>query len=195
MHNDHVGGLDTLIKVLRKYPREDNHCDIFLPEAAAIKGLEEWLKAQHCKLPLKMVSLKTAQPGRVYDDAQVSVEAQPTKHMRVPPGAPSLAYVFRTKDKVAVFTGDLIADFSDFPAAARDTPCDVCVCEATHFTPSDSLTQKAMDVLRKAPIKRLIMTHVGDRWHGLDGEYEFKTLLRELPYEAQIAYDGDVFCI
>jgi len=193
MHNDHVGGLAGLIKMLIKYPREGNHADVFLPDPSGIPHLEAWVKAQYIEYPSPVVSLQPTRPGSVYRDAAVAVEAQPTRHVLKPAGAPSFAYVVRAEGKVAVFTGDLKADFSDFPPAARDAPSDVCVCEATHFTPREGTTAEAMAVLQRAPIRRLILSHIGDRWHGLDGEDELKRWLRKLPYPASIACDGDVF--
>lgn len=189
MDGDHVGGAPGLIKMLIKYPRKGKHADIFMPEKEAIPHLATWVKAQHIAWPSPIVALKALKPGLVYKDGAVEVKAEPTKHLHNPKHPISFAYVFRAEDKIIVFTGDLCGDFSDFPASARNVPCDLCVCEAIHWSP-----EKAIPILKSSPIKRLIMSHIGDKWHG-DGEAKLKKWLAKLPYPAEIARDGNVFKI
>ena len=187
MHGDHVAGLPSLIKMLMKYRNKSKSAYVFLSEEEAIPGLGVWLKAQHIKWPSPIVSLKTAKPGVVFQDDTVQVEAVPTRHLEHVEFPISFAYVFRNEDKRVIFTGDLRGDFSDFPSAARDVPCDLCLCESTHYP-----TETAIPILADAPIGKLILCHVGDEWHG-HGEDKLRKLLDKLPYPAEIANDGDVF--
>lgn len=188
MHNDHVGGLDVLVKTLVKYPSEGKHVSIFMPESKAIQGLEEWLRFQHvCLLP-EIVSLREIRPGSIYADEAIEVIAEPTGHVVAEGNHASFAYLVKADGKRFVFTGDLKPDFSDFPDAAKNYPCDVCVCEATHYP-----MELALPVLMQARIEKLIFTHIGDQWHGLDGESALKNFLRRLPFPAVLARDGDVF--
>lgn len=190
MHGDHVGGLSSLIKMLIKYPQEGKHTDFFIPEEEAIPPLEAWIKAQHIEWPSPVISLKVVKTGAIYEDGMVTVKAEPSTHLRqleYPVMFAAFSYVFRAEGKTIVFTGDLSADFSDFPPSARNSPCDLCVCEATHYPP-----EKAIPILKNAPIKRLVVSHIGDNWHG-DGEKKLREWLDRLPYPAEIAHDGNVF--
>ncbi len=190
LHDDHVNGLPSLIKMLVKYPRPDKHCDIFLPEAAAIPALEEWLQAVHIPWPADGVTLHAVGAGSVYEDDVLQATAEPTAHLRDPaaPDTPlSFSYTLETEGARIVCTGDLRGDFADFPLAAREAPCDVCLCEATHYRPEVSIP-----ILRASPIGRLVLTHVHDPWHGA-GELDLLAIMGELPYPVSVAHDGDTF--
>ncbi len=189
MHNDHVNGLPSLIKMLRKYPKEGKHTTTFLPEAR-YDALGAWLNATNVGWPLPMITAEVTRPGWIYNDGTVQVAAEGTRHLAhfQDPNLPgSYAYVFHAEGKRIVHTGDLSGDFSDFPKAAMDEPCDACICEITHFSP-----KIAMPVLMESPIKKLILNHVHDPWHG-EGEKDLETILSALPYKWHIANDGDQF--
>jgi len=187
MHEDHVSGLPGMIKALLKYPKDGKHTDVFLSEASAEAGLDAWLKAQHLAWPSDAITVKTTREGDIFDDGVLQAAAEPTQHMKHPDFPISFAYVLRAEGKRIVYTGDLCADFSDFPRAAQDEPCDVCICEATHYDP-----REALPTLMESPIRRLILTHIHDPWHG-EGEQELGDILSGLPYPVEIAHDGDEF--
>ena len=188
MHNDHVGGLAGLVKAFIKYPQEGQHAHLYLPEQAGVEGLSQWLKAQHLPCPSDLYSLHTVTEGPVFSDDSISVRAVRTQHFKDAPECfPSFAYVIEAQGKRIVHTGDLAADFSDFPGIVRDEPCDLCICESTHFD-----MKKALDVLRTCPIEKLIFSHVADHWHG-DGEKKLMELLKEMPFPCTLAHDGDTF--
>ncbi len=189
MHADHVGGLPMLIKTLRKYPKEGKHTDVFLAEDVA-DSLGAWLRAMHIEWPLSMVSVRATTQGCIYDDGTLEVSAESTRHLRDPERpdvALSFSYVLEAEGKRIVYTGDLSHDFSDFPVAARDEPCDMCICEITHYQP-----ESALPVLMDCPIRRLVLNHVHDPWHG-DGEARLMEMVADLPYPVSVAHDGDVF--
>ncbi len=187
MHEDHVSGLPGVIKALLKYPADGKHTDVFLTEASAVPGLDAWLEAQHLAWPNDAITVRTTAPGDVFDDGVLQVAAEPTQHLKHPDFPISFSYVLRAEGKRIVYTGDLCSDFSDFPRAAQDEPCDVCICEATHYKP-----EEALPVLQQSPIGRLILNHIHDPWHG-DGEQTLKDILSDLPYPVAVAHDGDEF--
>ncbi|MCJ8330332.1 MAG: ribonuclease Z [Lentisphaeria bacterium] len=190
MHNDHVGGLPGLIKQLIKEGRDGQHTDIYLPEECAGDGLEAWLKAQRLAWPTPLIDLHITREGSVYADDKLAVSAQPTRHLLQENGEPgSFCYVLTVDGKTIVYSGDLTADFSDFPWQAGALPCDLCITEATHYP-----IEKALPILADAPIRRLIFNHIGDNWHG-GGEAELIEHISCLPYPCEIAEDGSTFYI
>ena len=190
MHNDHVGGLPGLIKAFIKYPEDGQCMQIYLPEKAGIDALSEWLKAQHLPCPSHLYSLHTTMEGPVFCDDILSVRAIRTHHFKdAPERFPSYAYVLEAQGKRIVHTGDLAADFSDFPEIVRKEPCDVCICESTHFNMAAAIT-----VLKTCPIKKLIFNHVSNSWHG-EGEKQLMRLLEDMPFLCAIAHDGDTFSV
>lgn len=190
MDEDHVAGLPSLIKMILKYPNPEARADVYLPEARAIEPLEQWVRAMLLDWPSPQVELRATKEGPLYDDGTLRVSAVPTRHIApLADGTPaSYAYVLEAEGKRVVSTGDLSSDFSDFPEIARREPCDVCVCEITHYKPP-----AALPVLMECPIKRMIFNHVHDPWHGEEGERQLREAFAGLPYPFEIAHDGDVF--
>jgi ribonuclease BN (tRNA processing enzyme) len=189
MHEDHVGGLPGLCKHFIK-ERHDPRSSlrVLLPDRSACAPLDAWCRAMCFGWPNAAVALDVASAGHVYADDCITVHAERTRHMAKVDGASSFAYAICAEGRRAVFAGDLVADFSDFPALALDQACDVCVCEATHYD-----VHAAAIVLQDAPIRRLIFNHVHDPWHGPDGERQLLDIMRDLPYPVHVAHDGDVW--
>jgi len=187
MHEDHVGGLPDLIKALLKYPKDGQHTDIYLTEERAIQGLEGWLKAMRLRWPSPLITVNVTKPCKIFDDGNLCATAIGTQYIKHPESPVSFAYQLEAEGKRVIYTGDLSGDFSDFPEIAQTEPCDLCICEMTHFPP-----EKALPVLAKIPIRRLIFNHIHDPWHG-EGEERLKQIFASLPYPFEIAHDGDVF--
>ncbi|OGV32466.1 MAG: hypothetical protein A2020_02110 [Lentisphaerae bacterium GWF2_45_14] len=190
MHNDHVGGLPGLIKAFTKYPAEKQHMQIFLPEDGAAKGLELWCRAQHLTFPSLLCGVSTTYEGEFYCDEILRVSAVRTRHMMNDPERfASYSYVFEAEGKRVVHTGDLSSSFDDFPQLVKKQPCDMCICEATHYN-----LEAAVEELKSFPIRKLVFNHIADRWHGA-GENNLRKLISRLPYPCEIAHDGDVFTV
>ncbi len=188
MHEDHVGGLPGMIKSLIKYPRADQHTDIYLPEAEAIEALMRWMRSMHRMWPERLLTFKVANPGVIYADENLQVTALSTCHLENEQQSfPSYGYQMDIADKRLIYTGDLKHDFSDFPTVAMEEPSDLCVCECTHFD-----MNRARDFLHHCPTKRMVFNHVGDAWHG-EGEDKLREIIAQLPFPCEIAHDGSQF--
>lgn len=187
MHEDHVGGLPDLIKALRKSPKDGQHTDIYLPEAGVIPALNGWLKAIRVAYPPSLITMNVTEQGKIFDDGVLKATAIGTRHIKNADVPVSFAYLLEVEAKRVIYTGDLSGDFSDFPQIAQSEPSDLCICEMTHFPP-----EKALPVLMRSPIRRLIFNHIHDPWHG-EGEEKLKRIFADLPYPFEIAHDGDLF--
>ena len=63
-------------------------------------------------------------------------------------------------------------------------------CELTHYA-----LDKALPVLDKERLGKMVFTHVGDEWHGNEAEKRFAEMVECLPYPAVMAHDGDEFVL
>lgn len=188
MHEDHVGGLPGIIKSLIKYPVADQHTDIFLTEISAIDGLTEWMHSMHQVWAENLLTLKVTKTDFIFSDENLTATALPTKHLENEQQSfPSYGYQFDIEGKRIIYTGDLKYDFSDFPAVIINEPSELCICECTHFD-----MHEAHNILHKCPIKRMIFTHVADKWHG-NGENDLREIIATLPFPCEIAHDGNEF--
>jgi ribonuclease BN (tRNA processing enzyme) len=189
MHNDHVGDLPGVLKALIKYPETGQHASLFLPEQEADIALDTWLCAIHLDWPSPLVSVEAIKDGKIYDDGLLAVNALATEHIKAIDGQSpgSFAFSFKIKEKLVVYTGDLSCEFSDFPASLLEGACDALICETQHYD-----LDKAIPFLASLPVKKMIFTHIADRWHG-DGEALLEKKISLLPFPAYIAHDGDEF--
>ena len=86
------------------------------------------------------------------------------------------------EEKKLLCTGDLAADFSDFPVeAAKDA--DLVLCEFTHFD-----LQKCQALLRAIHPGKLVFNHVAGR-----NEAVFPEFSENFDYPMFVAKDGDEF--
>jgi ribonuclease BN (tRNA processing enzyme) len=189
MHGDHIGGLPGLIKLLLKYEEPGQHTDIFLPDADGVPALTAWLQAMYLDLAVPAIDVDITAEGAVYSNAAVQISAVGTQHIqrRIMDQPLSFAYIIDAEGKRIVYTGDVHSDFSDFPSIARHEPCDLCVCEATHYDMA-----AALPILADCPIGKLVFNHIGNQWHG-DGEQRLQKMVDQLPFPCAIAHDGNEF--
>lgn len=188
VHTDHIGGLPILIKAYLKY--FSPAVPLFVSTAEDIEApLKAFYAAMHAQKAAEMdkyVQFAVTTAGAVYEDDNIAVCAIPTRHMEYC-GGKSYAYALTDKSegKTLLYTGDLDAKFSDFPAAVA---ADVCVCEATHYKP-----EYAAEVLPKCQFGNFVFNHIHDPWHGEEGEARLLSYCRDLPYPVQIAHDMQIF--
>jgi len=190
MHDDHVGGITELIKILQKYPHPNQHTTFYLPEEAAIEPLIGWLAAMHIKIRPELVSFEAVRPGEIYEDENVIVFAYPTDHIPSSPIKPcTFSYILndKTQGKRLLHTGDLWVDFHDYPKILLDEHFDLLVCEATHYK-----QETAAPLFAQSKIDRLIFNHIGNKWHG-EGETQLLDYCKDLPYPVTVSHDGDEF--
>lgn len=199
MHDDHAGGLTGLIKQIVKYPKNRRfNFSLLLPEERAVTALKTWFNALHEDADSPLLEYGVTDDGAIYEDENVSVSAIRTAHLRTlgrTQGEPcSFAYVlhFKKEGKTVLHSGDLCADFSDFPRVATEKHFDVCLCEATHYQP-----ESAAPILNNAKFGRLIFIHIANRWHDClpkaFGENALLEHSKTYPYPVSVAHDGDVF--
>lgn len=184
MHVDHANGLGSLYCQIHKYP--DRKVELFLPDPAAIKPFLDWNRAMsNHELNEKYLTVSAIVPDFSWCRNGIEVRAIPTEHMSAV-HAPSYAYAIETPQSRILYTGDLSADFHDFPVRDTEMMYDLCVCEATHIRNHPDLFA---ETLKKAPIRKLVLNHIGPTW--TDGkEGILRELVSCLPYETLIAYDG-----
>lgn len=188
MHDDHIGGLPSLIKSVIKYPKEGQHTIVFLPEdvEAPLKG---WLKAMHLENFDNLITFKVTKEGFIYENDELKVYAVGTQHIPSENGNITFAYRFEAEGKSLFYTGDLAYGFTDFPEEhLMEKGADLCVCECTHFNPV--LVAKATE---KLPIKRIVFNHVSNGIATEEGEKEFLGLFENHKFPYSVAKDGDEF--
>ena len=180
MHLDHCADLPNLLKHLIKNKLEPR---AFLPDPAAVSPVDSLLRLAYPVPPGVEVTYRIIEPGRFFADGNVSVTAVPTDHGRGK--FPSYAFLIEASGKKILYTGDLAADLSDFPAEAAQA-ADLCICELTHSLP-ETMEKK----LRSLSLKRVIFTHIGPRYEK-DGVL---TLPRDLSFPVSAVRDGDVVIV
>jgi len=192
MHDDHVGGLATVIKAASKYRKRnpEGHLHVYLPEEAGAQALMGWLDAMRIPFRERNCHIHSYGPGQFYDDGILSVTAWPTEHNR--PGL-SNAFLLQFEGRRVVVTGDLSSNFHDFPLAqiaALPEPADIVVCELTHYR-----IEFADAIMGGLNTKRLIYTHVHDPWDRPEGRRIFQEYADKLPYPVEIAEDNCIYPI
>ena len=201
-HGDHVNGLFQLTYQMGRYPAEGVHPTIFFPEEKDIAPFLAWLEATYSIAPLDKVTLAAfpapGVPVFVQGNHASSEDSEGAVRITSVNGrhlwrrnARAQAFVIEADGLRIVHTGDLCEELDDFPLKPGDAPCDLCVCEGTHFYWEQ---EKALAVLREAPVRRMIFNHVSPYW--TDGnEYKLLQLTAELPYPVEIARDGQVVAL
>lgn len=203
MHDDHAGGLTSLMKQVIKYPQERTFpFTLHLPEKKAISALKSWFSVLHENAEDANLAYCAVEDGMVYEDENLLVTAVRTAHLRTLgrfEGDPcSFAYIlhFKQEKRTILHTGDLRHDYTDFPNVAAEMHFDLCLTEATHYQP-----ENALPVLMNAQFDKLIFIHIGDRWHDRilpswrleNGEEQLLQAFSTLPYPIAIAHDSDTF--
>lgn len=195
-HSDHTAGLPMLLQAawLEKRPRP---LPVFLPDEL-IEPLKAWLGAVF--LPDKLLGFpldfRPWNAGRSEEVAPgVEVEPFPTTHLDglrriIEPGASHRFKTFgldaRCGGKRAVFSSDLGTPLD--LDAALGAPCDVLVCELSHYEPEELFA-----FLRGREIGVLALNHFSPGLAGREQEI-VEMAARELPGVGRVVAvrEGDV---
>lgn len=195
-HSDHTGGLPMLLQAAWLEPRR-KPLPIYLP-VELIAPLQAWLEAVF--LPSSLLGFplefRTWQAGRVEAVASgVRVTPFPTTHLdglkqKIDPQAHDRFKVFglslETGDRRVVVSSDLGAP-SDL-ADPLGTPCDLLVCELSHFSPPE-----LFQFLQGRKIGQLVLTHLSSSLAGQEANIlaAAQTALPEIG-RVEVVRDGDV---
>ncbi len=185
MHLDHTGGVPMAVSQAWKHRglHPEVRLDVYFPEEEAAAALAGWLRANKRPALEGGTELHTVRTGIIRDDGTIRVKAIPTRHLGDTPGA-SYSYRIETEGKKVFFSGDLQPDFSDFAADQADG-CDLVFSELTHFPP-----EKALPVLARLRIGRLVFTHLHNPWQTPEGRRQIRAATAGFPYPVELAHDG-----
>jgi ribonuclease BN (tRNA processing enzyme) len=194
-HSDHTGGLPMLLQSAWLAPRT-RALPLYLP-GELVKPLIAWLEAVY--LPGSLIGFPLEfhewEPSRQAEAAPgVRVRVFPTTHLRglrERIGGPSAGRfeVFGLDiscgSRRIVFSSDLGAPSDLAPVLA--TPCDLLVCELSHFHPED-----LFELLRGRAIGRLLLNHLAPELNGNESAL-LDAARRALPQigEIRAVRDGD----
>ena len=191
MHEDHFGGLTSFLKNRMvpngPYNRADRWLgfwpEVWLPDPDAPEAFDRLMAIQFRGAQRDRIKYRVIRPGLFYDDGNLKATAIPNRHFHWKDGfLPSYCFLLEAEDKKLLCTGDLAADFSDFPVeAAKDA--DLVLCEFTHFD-----LQKCQALLRAIRPGKLVFNHVAGRNEALFPEFS-----ASFDYPMFVAKDGDEF--
>ena len=173
-HGDHMEGLPEFCNQITWYYRNAAP-DIYLPEQRCVDLLHGWVREiqRTDRDPLRLYAY---QPGCIYRDERMEIEAVPTRHI------PS-AHAFRIKaeGKTLLFTGDMSQQYPEFPELLQGLHYDLVVCESAHNT----TLADCSDLLRQADTKHLVINHINPvKLKGIEAVQD------SFPFPFTIAYDG-----
>lgn len=192
-HSDHTAGLPMLLQAAWLAPRREA-LPVYLP-AELIAPLQAWLRAvylppQLLGFPLHFHSWK---PGRSEDAARgVAVTPFPTTHLEslrriIEPEADGRFEIFgldlHCEGRRVVFSSDLGSP-SDL-APVLQAPCDVLVCELSHFSP-----EELFGFLGDCSIGCLVLNHLGADLAGREDEIA-AAAVRALPGVSRVVIPAD----
>lgn len=194
-HSDHTGGLPMLVQSSWLAPRA-RALPVYLPREL-IKPLLGWLEAVYLPTSLLGFSLdlRAWEPERPAEVARgVEVRVFPTTHLRglrerinTSPLERFEAYGLDVSccGRRVVFSSDLGSPADIEPVLAE--PCDVLVCELSHFRPDDLFA-----VLRGRRIGMLLLNHLAPELNAHEGAL-LESARRALPQIGDIraVRDGD----
>ena len=190
IHSDHINGLIELVDLLTwpvKY--KDVRVDYYLPEERGIRAVKRFVGTVTQPVDEEKNRFHLYENGFVYEDENIKLSAIPTHHLEKRGGYPSYAYVVEAEGKRVVFSGDLSGEIEreeiiDF---VRREPCDVFICELSHFSP-----ETLFPYIEKARVGKVYINHIRhtDEWIPiLNRENESG----RYPFEITVAEDGMSF--
>ena len=189
MHIDHTGGLPALLEQAGKHRHlfPEISMSLFLPDPQAVPALSAWCDINRAKWR-NGTEIYDLNEKTCFSDGTVKVGFIPTGHL--PGGADgtarSYAVQISCEGKKVLFSGDLQADFGDFPVKKAEE-CDLIFCELTHFQ-----LDKALPVLKMLTPEKLVFYHLHTPYQTPSGAMEVQKKCAILNYPVLLAGDGDV---
>ncbi len=154
-HSDHTYGLAQFCSLCSWFYKKAD-LDVYFTEQAVPDAFRQMMVLGGDKFDADRVRFHVIAPDFVYEDENLRITAIPTNHICWP-DHPSYAYLIEAEGKRLVFTGDLQhRDAGDFPAAAKNEPTDLIVCEMAHFG-----AEALFPILDTCPTKQVLINHVG----------------------------------
>ena len=189
LHCDHFGGAVSLLKDFAKYQADfpGSRQSWYLPVMLGRDALLLYMKSCHRPLPdEKYLKFTQITEGVFFDDGNLKVTAFPNEHMGK--GIPSWSFLAEGEGKRLLITGDMRADFRDFPAAALAEPAWV-LCESAHCE-----MENMLEKLKCYPIRHLIFSHGSILWHtDPERRCRFNRLSARMPFACEMAKDDQEF--
>ena len=151
-HGDHFMGLVDFTQQMEVFPHfKGVRIPVFVPDAKRYMDINQFLFGKHELLDHRLMYRVYPPNGVIFDDGNLRVTAIPVEHC---PGAH--AFLLEAEGKRVVFTGDLKAGMSDYPAVITETDVDLVITEGAHTKLNKPET---IEILGKSRTKRLIVTH------------------------------------
>ena len=197
MHADHTGGLPTLIQWLQLNERK-RPLTLCLP-GEAVEGFRALLSLHYLPSEWLGFELKLAavQEGPAFEEAGLTVEAIPTRHLKGvaerlkemgdPRAGECFSYVLECAGKRMLFSADL-AQAGEVTERVRGA--DLAVVELAHFTP-----EELGEALAGLPLPRLVVTHVIHTLEPTEAEIPERIRAGGYAGEVMVAHDGDEFSL
>ncbi len=195
LHADHVGGLAQLTNMLKHARGEEQTVTWCLP-SEGVERIRAYLEALYMAPELRPVTLNLqgVDEGLCYEDERLRVTALPSGHMEtqgeqyaalgLPNRGQSFSYILELEGRRIAFSGDLPRDFRYLSRVVAE-PLDLLVMEMTHVRPEEILPW-----LGEQPVRKLLLTHIWDPWHGPGEDVLREMCFEHLPFPFTIARDG-----
>ncbi len=176
LHGDHTDGLIEFCDQISWYFL-DSKPAIFLPEQFGVDLIRGWIHGI-LRRSDDSLNLSVYDDGLVYQDDVLRLSAVSTRHI---PHAH--AFSIEAEGKKVFFTGDMSADYPEFPDIVGDAHYQLIVAECAHNTGG---LISCIDTFKKADTERMVIQHIfPEKLKGIE------TLRREeLPFDLEIGYDG-----
>ena len=173
-HGDHFEGLPEFCNQITWYYQAAKP-DIYLPEQCAVDLLRGWVRGIE-KIDRDNLRLHYYQPGVIYRDENIEVEAVPTRHMPFAHG-----FRIRAEGKTLLFTGDMSQQYPEFSELLGGLHYDLVVSESAHNT----MLADCADIFRQADTKHMVINHINPA--KLEG---IEAVKDTFPFPFTLAYDG-----
>lgn len=192
-HHDHYLGLCTLTQQINEFGQfSEVGFPVYVPDAEDYHAMFQFLfgdPAFKGRLDYRVYGGLTdphgdrarRSPALIFDDGTLRVTAIPVDHFRN-----AHAFLLEAEGRRVIFTGDLLTDMPDFPAAAFETPVDLVVTEGAHTKLNKP---SVMALLKSCSTKTLVITHRYDRVNPDGAVAELAAYCRDA-FPTLSAFDG-----